>query len=127
MDIGPVDEVSRQKWRAKRREVEDDCEVVEEKLEIIVPKDKNNKQDWKVYYQERVKLLENPALHDISKLLCTNCAKKKELIQEYFDVLDALQLSVDAEDDLHFLEVEAKNIVENESRRLRSEQPQFFN
>jgi len=126
MDIRQINETERQKWRAKRREAEDDCEEIVSCLEKIVPKDKNSQAQWKKYYVERVKLLENSSLNIVSRLLCTNCKNKKELIQEYFDVLEALQLNVDALDDLNMLEVEAKNLVDSEIRRLRSEQPQFF-
>lgn len=117
---------TRQRWHAKRREIEDDMESVRSRLEIIVPKDENDMSLWKMYYVERVKLLENPSLHAVAKLLCTNCDKKAEIVNEFFDVLDALQLNVDAESDLHMLEVEAENMVNLEARRLRSEQPQFF-
>jgi hypothetical protein len=126
MDVRQINEVERQKWRAKRREAEDDCEEVVSLLEKIVPKDKSDQAQWKKYYVERVKLLENSSLNIVSRLLCTNCKNKKELVQEYFDVLEALQLNVDAQDDLSLLEAEAKSLVDSEVSRLKAEQPQFF-
>jgi hypothetical protein len=127
MDVRQINEVERQKWRAKRREAEDDCEKVSSCLEKIVPVDKSDQGQWKKYYIERVKLLENSSLNIVSRLLCTNCKNKQELVHEYFDVLEALQLNVDALADLSMLEAEARSIIDAESRRLKSEQPQFFN
>jgi hypothetical protein len=126
MDVRQINEVERQKWRAKRREAEDDCEEVVSLLEKIVPKDKSDQAQWKKYYVERVKLLENSSLNIVSRLFCTNCKNKRELVQEYFDVLEALQLNVDAQDDLSLLEAEAKSLVDSEVSRLKAEQPQFF-
>lgn len=126
MDVRQINEVERQKWRAKRREAEDDCEEVVSLLEKIVPKDRNDQSQWKKYYVERVKLLENSSLSVVSRLFCTNCKNKRELAHEYFDVLEALQLNVDALDDLNLLEAEARSLVEAEVRRLKAEQPQFF-
>lgn len=126
MEVRQINEVERQKWRARRREAEDDCEEVVSRLEKIVPKDKNDQSQWKKYYVERVKVLENSSLNVVSRLLCTNCKNKKELVQEYFDVLEALQLNVDAQDDLNLLESEARSLVEAEIKRLKAEQPQFF-
>lgn len=126
MDVRQINEVERQKWRAKRREAEDDCEEVVSCLEKIVPKDRNDHSQWKKYYVERVKLLENSSLSVVSRLLCTNCRNKQELVREYFDVLEALQLNVDAQDDLRLLESEAGSLVDAEIKRLKSEQPQFF-
>jgi len=60
------------KWQEKKAQALDDRRISTERLEILIPKDRNDMTQWKTYYVGRVKILENEAIDITARFLWSN-------------------------------------------------------
>lgn len=114
------------KWQELREEVESDIRIAVERLETIVPKNKNDISQWKTYYLERLKVLTNPALTPVGRLMFVNASERDQLIGKFRSVVSQLVDGADVEEELHKLEVDVQLAVDAEVGRLKNDYPQFF-
>ena len=114
------------KWHELKEEALVDIEVVKQKLNLIIPKDRQDMEQWKTYYAQRVSLLENPALHVAGRLKATNRSDKNQMIDEYLSMLSQVIAGKDVERELHVLESKMESVVSMEAKRIRAQRPDFF-
>jgi len=114
------------KWHELKEEALVDIEVVKQKLDLIIPKDREDMDQWKTYYTQRVSLLENPALHVAARLKATNRSDKNQMIDEYLSLLSQVIAGKDVERGLHVLESKMESDVRMEAKRIRAQRPDFF-
>lgn len=114
------------KWQLLQQEVESDVRIAVERLEAIVPKNKNDISQWKTYYLERLKVLTNAALTPVGRLMFVNASERDQLIAKFRSVVSQLVDGADVEEELHKLEVDVQLAVDAEVVRLKQEYPQFF-
>lgn len=115
------------KWQSVRDRALEDRRVSQQRMEMLLPKDRANALEWKAYYKGRVKVLENDAIDVAARFLWVNHKKKTELVNEYFELLNQLVMGNEGkEKEFHKLEAMMDASVKREARRIREAYPDFF-
>jgi len=114
------------RWNDLKNAMEKDMKIAKQRVEMIVPRDKEDMYQWKSYYIQRVKILERDAINIAARTTFTAHKHKKQLIQQYKDMLDRLIAGENDEKSFHVLESKMNSIVAEEAKLLRKKYPRFF-
>ncbi len=118
---------ARTKWAELKEKVLKDLATEVERQKIIVPKDRTDDNQWKVFYQECVARLENAAVSLPARMVwVTHAPKNEKLVEEYLATIDRILKGEKVEERAHKLESAMASIILEDARRIREKYAKFF-